>query len=56
MCDIGKPTEIIDVKPLSLPVPMRKGKEQPTRQPANVEAPLPAGAPVEPATVAVEKR
>lgn len=37
MCDIGKPLEIIDVEPLSLPAPLRKEKEQPTEQPVTVE-------------------
>ena len=35
MCEIGKPIEIIDVEPLSLPVPLRR--EQPAEQPLNVE-------------------
>ncbi len=39
MCEIGKPIEIIDVEPLSLPVPLRREQpaEQPTEQPLNVE-------------------
>ncbi|MGD0908555.1 MAG: hypothetical protein ABSA96_13310 [Candidatus Acidiferrales bacterium] len=37
MCEIGKPIEIIDVEPLSLPVPLRKETEQPTEQPLSVE-------------------
>ena len=37
MCDIGKPIEIINVEPLSLPTPLRRGKEQPTEQPITVE-------------------
>lgn len=45
MCEIGKPVEIIDVEPLSLPAPLRREKEQPTEQPATVEAPT-----VEPVT------
>ena len=55
MCDIGKPIEIIDVEPLSLPAPLRREKEQPTQQPATVENPVSAETPVEPATVAVDK-
>jgi hypothetical protein len=39
MCDIGKPIEIINVEPLSLPAPLRRGKEQPAEQPSNVEIP-----------------
>jgi hypothetical protein len=52
MCDIGKPIEIIDVEPLSLPAPLRKEQEQP----ATVEAPVSAETPVEPAAAAVDKR
>jgi len=39
MCEIGNPIEIIDVEPLSLPVPLRREQpsEQPTEQPLNVE-------------------
>jgi hypothetical protein len=37
MCEIGKPIEIIDVEPLSLPAPLRRETEQPTEQPLNVE-------------------
>jgi hypothetical protein len=40
MCDIGKPVEIIDVEPLSLPAPLRRKTEQPTEQPVTVEVPL----------------
>ena len=47
MCDIGKPIEIIDVEPLSLPTPLRREKEQPTQQPATVEAFVSAETPVE---------
>ena len=39
MCDIGKPIEIINVEPLSLPAALRRGKEQPAEQPSNVEIP-----------------
>jgi hypothetical protein len=37
MCEIGKPIEIIDVEPLSLPAPLRREKETPVEQPATVE-------------------
>jgi hypothetical protein len=37
MCNIGKPIEIIDVEPLSLPAPLRKEKETPVEQPVTVE-------------------
>ena len=50
MCEIGKPVEIIDVEPLSLPAPLRREKEQPTEQPATVEVPVSETA-VEPVTV-----
>ena len=39
MCDIGKPIEIIDVEPLSLPAPLRREKESPAEQPVTVEVP-----------------
>lgn len=39
MCDIGKPIEIINIEPLSLPVPVRRGKEQPAERPSTVEIP-----------------
>ena len=29
MCNIGKPVEILDVEPLSLPAPLRRDTEQP---------------------------
>jgi hypothetical protein len=45
MCDIGKPVEMIDVEPLSLPAPVRKEKQPPVEQPVTVE----------PVTVTVEK-
>ncbi len=35
MCNIGKPIEIIDVEPLSLPAPMRK-EGQPELEPVAV--------------------
>lgn len=37
MCDIGKPIEIINVEPLSLPAPLRREKEQPEEQPVVTE-------------------
>lgn len=40
MCEIGKPVEIIDVEPLSLPASLRKEKKQPTEQPVTVEVPV----------------
>ena len=55
MCEIGKPIEIIDVEPLSLPAPLRREMEVPVEQPATVEAPVSGETPVEPATVAAEK-
>ena len=38
MCEIGKPIEIIDVEPLSLPAPVRRETEQewPAAVPASV--------------------
>jgi hypothetical protein len=54
MCNIGKPLEILDVKPLVLPAPLRREKEQPTEQPVTVkilvaeEIPVPEGATVSP--------
>ncbi len=39
MCDIGKPLEMFDVEPLSLPAPLRKEKEAPVAQPATIEVP-----------------
>lgn len=46
MCDIGKPVEMIDVEPLSIPAPLRKQKEAPVKQPATVEVPVSAETPV----------
>jgi hypothetical protein len=46
MCEIGKPIEIIDVEPLSLPAPLRRE----TEQPVTVEVPVSETA-VEPVTV-----
>jgi hypothetical protein len=40
MFEIGKPVEVIDVEPLSLPAPLRKETEQPTEQPVTVEVPV----------------
>ena len=40
MCNIGKPLEILDVEPLSLPAPLRKEKEQPAEEPVTVEVPV----------------
>ena len=50
MCEIGKPIEIIDVEPLSLPAPLRKEKETPVEQPVTVEVPV-SETTVEPVTV-----
>lgn len=49
MCDIGRPVEIVDVEPLSLPAPLRREKEQPTEQPVTVEVLVPETT-VEPVT------
>jgi hypothetical protein len=54
MCDIGKPVEVIDVEPLSLPAPLRKEKETPVEQRTTVGVPV-SETTVEPVTVAVEK-
>jgi hypothetical protein len=54
MCYVGKPVEMIDVHPLSIPAPLRREKEQPTEQPVTVEAPV-LERTVEPVTVTVEK-
>jgi hypothetical protein len=40
MREIGKPLEIIDVEPLSLPAPLRRKTEQPEEQPVTVEVPV----------------
>ena len=50
MCEIGKPIEIIDVEPLSLPAPLRQEKEAPAEQAGTVEVPD-AETTVEPALV-----
>jgi hypothetical protein len=44
MCDIGKPIEMIDVEPLSLPKPLRREQEQPQEQPVTIEVPVTAEA------------
>lgn len=54
MCEIGKPMEIIDVEPLSLPAPLRREKETPVKQHVTVEVPV-SETTVEPVTVTVEK-
>jgi hypothetical protein len=38
MCDIGKPVEVIDVEPLSLPAPLRKEAKIPVEQ--TIEVPV----------------
>ena len=48
-CAIGKPVEIIDVEPLSLPMPLRREKEAPVERPGTVEVPV-AETTVEPVT------
>jgi hypothetical protein len=40
MCNIGKPIEIIDVEPLSLPAPLPRREENPAEQPVTVEVPV----------------
>jgi hypothetical protein len=41
MCEIGKPIEIVNVEPLSLPAPLRKQEqEQPTEESVTVEVPV----------------
>jgi hypothetical protein len=50
MCEIGKPIEIIDVEPLSLPASLRREQEQPMEQHVAVEVPVSEGA-IEPVTV-----
>jgi len=46
MCEIGKPLEIIEVEPLSLPAALRKEKEEPV----TMEVPV-SETTVEPITV-----
>jgi hypothetical protein len=41
MCNIGKPLEILDVEPLSLPAFLRQEKEHPAEEPVTVEVPVP---------------
>ena len=56
MCEIGKPVEMIDVEPLSLPAPLRKEQPAATKQPVTAEVPVAeTETSVEPATVTVEK-
>lgn len=50
MCDIGKPIEIIDVEPLSLPKPLRKETKAPVEQPVTMKVPV-SETTVEPVTV-----
>lgn len=40
MCEIGKPIEIIDVEPLSLPAPLSRREENPAEQPVTVALPV----------------
>jgi len=40
MCEIGKPIEVIDVEPLSLPAPLPRREEKPAEQPVTVEVPV----------------
>ena len=40
MCNIGKPLEILDVEPLSLPASLRRETEQPAEQPVTVKVPV----------------
>ena len=39
MCDIGKPVEMIDVKPLRLPAPLPRRDENPAERPLTAELP-----------------
>jgi hypothetical protein len=50
MCEIGKPIEIVDVEPLSLPAPLHREKEAPVEQPVTVEVPV-SETTVEPLTI-----
>ena len=45
MCNIGKPVEIIDVEPLSLPALLSRETEQATEQLVTVEVPVSAERP-----------
>jgi hypothetical protein len=38
MCEIGKPIEIIDVAPLSLPAPLPRAKNETELEPAVIPA------------------
>ena len=40
MCEIGKPLEILNVEPLSLPAPLRREMELPDEQPVTSEVPV----------------
>jgi hypothetical protein len=40
MCEIGKPIEIVNVEPLSLPAPLRRETEQPAEQSVTVGVPV----------------
>lgn len=46
MCEIGKPIEIVDVEPLSLPAPLPRREENPAEQPVTVEVPVGEKVPV----------
>ena len=46
MCNIGKPIEIVDVEPLSLPAPLRQEKEQPAERRVTLEVPVAEEVPV----------
>ncbi len=50
MCEIGKPIEIVNVEPLSLPAPLPRREENPAEQPVTVEVPG-TETPVEPSLV-----
>jgi hypothetical protein len=50
MCEIGKPIEIVNVEPLTLPTPLRREKEAPVEQPVTVEVPV-SETTVEPVTI-----
>jgi hypothetical protein len=47
MCEIGKPLEIIDVVPLSLPAPLRKERREQEPVAVPVEVPVPESVIVE---------
>jgi hypothetical protein len=53
MCEIGKPVEIIDVEPLSLPAPLHK--EQPQEEPIVVPVEVPVSETTVEPLVTVEK-